>query len=430
MACVQSWAREIPLSQIADSPLLGTIFRALETPEAFEAAVECLLFLTQETREVDEYLDVIEIMFTQIMALRPKLSAAAGEDDYDTFKGISKLFAETGEHWVILLVRRPEAFLPLVETVLEVTSLDKEKEAIRYTFNFWNELKLYLVLEKYMEARMQFAHIFSSLVDNMIVHLRYPTPEDPNSTDLFEGDREQEERFRNYRHEMGNILKDCCEVLGVTECLTKPYKLIQEWAVTNLSQATESNVPKWQELEAPIFAVRAMGHIVPSDENAMLPQLIPLILQIPDQEKLRYQVILTVGRYTEWTAKHPATLQPQLDYIMAGFSHSSKEVVRAATLSFRFFCVDCADHLKGYWTQLHQFFVSVIHTLPDVAQQEICEGISAILTKQPVEKLYEDIKMCCDPILQKVVEIAKSSPDKAAQYAISGKQKYCVSVQS
>ena len=67
------------------------------------------------------------------------------------------------------------------------------------------------------------------LVDIMVKHLEYPTSDNRDEKDLFDGDREQEEKFRAFRHSMGDVLKDCCEVIGVTECLTKSFILIQQW---------------------------------------------------------------------------------------------------------------------------------------------------------------------------------------------------------
>ncbi len=88
----------------------------------------------------------------------------------------------------------------------------------------------------------------------MVKHLEFPTPEGGNEKDLFDGDREQEDKFRSFRHNMGDVLKDCCEVIGVTQCLTKAYALIQAWGQNYASQVSGPNVPHWQELEAPLFS--------------------------------------------------------------------------------------------------------------------------------------------------------------------------------
>lgn len=374
MECITSWSREVPLNDIVNSPLLTTIFNALSTSEPFDAAVECICSIFKETRDVDESMSTIQTLYPRVVALRPQLTHAAESGDTETYRGVARIFAEAGESWVVLIARMPEQFRDLVEAILESAARDQERDAISLTFNFWYELKQYLTLDKYMQARLHYVDIYSNLVDIMIGHLEYPTPESGDEKDLFEGDREQEEKFREFRHQMGDVLKDCCEVIGVTECLKKSYNLIESWVNTHSSQASAGHVPHWQKLEAPLFSLRAMGRMVPAEESIMLPRLMPLIVQIPDQEKVRFQAVMALGRYTEWTAQHPDTLQPQLQYIMAAFDHPSKEVVRAAALSFKFFCNDCADLLKDYSSQLQHFYQTVLDRLPPSSQDEVTDS--------------------------------------------------------
>lgn len=380
--------------------------------------------LIAETRDVDETMQTILVLYPQVMTLRPKLQEAAREDDTDKFKGISRVFAEAGESWVLLIARLPNEFRALVEAVLETAALDKERDAISHTFKFWYDLKQYLTLEKYTQARAECVDLYSKLVDIMVGHLEYPKPESGDEKDLFEGDREQEEKFREFRHQMGDVLKDCCEVMGVSECLHKPYNLIQAWVQTYGPQAGPNHVPEWQKLEAPLFAVRAMGRMVPPDESVMLPRLIPLIVAIPDHNKVRFQAVMALGRYTEWTAQHPETLQPQLDFIMAAFEHSTKDVIRAAALSFKFFCNDCATLLVGFIVPLQQFYAKHLNSLPVSSQEEITDGVASVVAKVPVDQIYPTLKLYCDPVLQHLVTIANQAKDEPEQKLLAGKRSY------
>ncbi|GME24070.1 mrna transport regulator [Neofusicoccum parvum] len=421
MDCIQSWAREVPINDIINSSLLDTILNGLSEDEPFESAVECICAVVRETRDVDECMHVISTLYPKLMALRPKIAQAAEEEDTEVFKGIARVFAEAGEAWVVLIARMPDQFRGLVEAVLEAAALDQERDAISHTFNFWYELKQYLTLEKYMQARLEFVAVYSKLVDIMVGHLEYPKPDSGDEKDLFEGDREQEEKFREFRHQMGDVLKDCCEVIGVTECLQKCYVLIEDWVTKFGPQASAGHVPEWQKLEAPLFAMRAMGRMVPQDENIMLPRLMPLLVQIPDQEKVRFQAVMALGRYTLWTAQHPDTLQPQLDYIMAAFNHQSKEVVRAAALSFKFFCNDCAPLLKDYIPQLQQFYTSVLDRLPASSQDELTDGVASVLAEQPPEVIYDYLKLYCDPVIKTIMEMAQHATDDKAKLALADK---------
>ena len=419
MECITSWIREVPLNDIVNSPLMDVIMGALASEDSFDSAVETLCAIFKETKDVDECLNTITALYPRLATIQPRIKQAADEEEWDTFKGITRVFAEAGEAWCLLVARQPQQFRALVECILDCCSRDKEREALSQTFVFWYELKQFITLDHYMDARLQFVDVYSKLVDIMIGHLQYPVSETGNEQDLFDGDREAEDKFREFRHHMGDVLKDCCEVIGVTECLQKSYVLIDRWVTSYGPQAGAGKVPHWQELEAPLFSMRAMGRMVPAEESIMLPRLIPLIVQIPDQEKVRFQAVMALGRYTEWTAQHPETLQDQLTFIMAAFQHPSKEVVRAAALSFKFFCTDCAELLKDFMPQLQQFYERVIDTLPATSQEEVTEGVAAVLARQSPANLYSAFKLCCDPVINRLMSMASAATEKEQKLAIA-----------
>ena len=381
----------------------------------------CTIF--RDTREVDESIEIIQIIYPRILMLRPKIAEFADAEDAVKFKGITRLFSEAGEAWVVLMARLPAEFRGLMEAILECCARDRDRDSISLTFLFWYELKQMITLEKYSQARTQYIDIFAKLVDIMIKHLEYPTPEGDNETDLFDGDREQEERFREFRHQMGDVLKDCCDVITVTECLGKAFTLIQRWISTWGPQSSGTKVPHWQELEAPLFSMRAMGRNVSPEENVILRQVIPLIVQIPDHERLRFQAIMALGRYTDWTSQHPEFLQPQLNFVIAGFEHESKEVIRAAALAFRFFGTDCKQLLRGHVTQLHTFYESVLEKLMPESQEEVTEGVACVVSAQPLDKIYPMFKLYCDPIIRRMMARAngaRDEKDEKGRSAIAG----------
>ncbi|KAL4892409.1 armadillo-type protein [Aspergillus ambiguus] len=416
--CITSWMREIPAAKIVESPLMDVILKALDDDGSFESAVDSMCTLYRDTREVDDSLPLIQALYPRLMSLRPKIAEAAETEDTDAFRGITRLFAEAGEAWVVLIARMPVEFRGLVEAILECCARDWERDAVSLTFAFWYELKQYVTLERYTEARANLADIFSKLVDIMVKHLEYPRPEE-GETDLFGGDREQEEKFRHYRHSMGDVLKDCCSVIGVKECLSKAYQLIQQWISKYAAQSSDEHVPNWQELEAPLFSLRAMGRMVDPEEDMVLPQVIPLIVQIPNQEKIRFQAIMALARYTEWTAQHPETLEAQLNYVISGFQHSSAEVVQAAALAFKFLGTDCQKLLGGHIAQLHTFYESVLDKLKPASQEEVTEGVAAVVAVQPLDKIYETMKMFCDPIMSRIMNLANNAKDEQGQRAVA-----------
>ncbi|RQM07949.1 hypothetical protein DH86_00000830, partial [Scytalidium sp. 3C] len=390
---ITSWIREIPLPDIVSSPLLDVIFNGLGQDRSFEAATDCLCTIFKETKDGDEYLPQIQILLPRIMTLQPRIKKAAEDEDVEVYKGLTRIFAEAGEAWVVLIAREPAVFRPLVEAVLECAARDIDREAIGLTFVFWYEFKLYLVLERYIQARMQYVDVYSKLVDIMTNRLEYPSSDKANDTDLFEGDREAEEKFRSFRHQMGDVLKDCCEIMGVTECLTKILKYIKDWMGSYASLASGTSVPHWQQLEAPLYSMRAIGRMVDKDEDIILPQIMPLIVQMPNHEKLRFTTIMVLARYTEWTANHPEFLESQFTYIVSSFSTDSKEIIGAAALALKFFCNDCRHHLGGQVVQLQAFYDQTLDKLSQISQEELTEGVASVIAVQPPAQIYELMKL-------------------------------------
>jgi transportin-3 len=216
LECITSWLREVPVNEVVNSPLLNIIFSALENDSSFQAAAECLSMMVRETREVDDNIDTIQVLLPRILSLQPKIQKLVEEEDTESFKSLTRVFADAGISWVVAIARETSHFRPLVDTILECAARDKDRDVIEYTFDFWYELKQYLVLERYIQARMELLDVYSKLVDILLRHLQYPESESGNEKDLFDGDREAEEKFREFRHHMGDTLKDSCEVMGVT----------------------------------------------------------------------------------------------------------------------------------------------------------------------------------------------------------------------
>ncbi|KAK3687352.1 armadillo-type protein [Podospora appendiculata] len=414
--CITSWLKEVPVSVIVNSPLLNAVIHGLSDDRSLQAAAECLGIICRETKDVDDNIETIQVLLPRILELRPRIRALVEEDDTEGFKAITRVFADAGDSWVLIVAREPQHFRPLVDALLECCARDKDRDVIHYTFAFWYELKQYLTLEHYIEARLQLNDVFSALVDILLKHLEYPETDNPNELDLFDGDREQEEKFREFRHLMGDTLKDACEVMGVSDCLAKVLETIKRWRQTYGSLATETSVPHWQSLEAPLFAMRAMGRMVKDHESTVLPQIMPLLVQIPvNNEKLRFAAIMVFGRYTEWTAAHPEFLEAQFSYVVASFQTDSQEILRAAAQAFKYFCVDCKRLLESQVFQLQAFYDQILDKLPDPSKEELTEGVANVVGAQKAEDVYNLLKLYCGPLVDRLMVKANNAHDDKAK---------------
>lgn len=403
--CLNSWLREVPLARIVGSPLLGLVFQALSNDDLFDAATDCVCSMIRETRDVDESMDVIPTLYTKIMELRPKIASCA--EDPEAFRNYTRIFADAGEAWHMLVARSPTEFRPLVEAVAECAAYDNDLEVVQFTFYFWYLLKQMLVLDRYESARRELKEIYLSLVDVIIGHLKYPYEE--HGGDLFGNDKEQEEKFRSFRHEMGDVLKDCCAVVGASLALRKAYVRVNDCVQ---AQKSGQNVP-WQDIEAPIFSLRAMAREVDLDESQVIPQIMDLLVQLPKHQKIQFAVILVLGRYTEWTAKHPQYLEMQLPYITNAFQDGDADIAGAAAQSMMHFCRDCGQHLAQFIDQLHSFYEQVAPRIHLESLYDLTDGVAHLVAAQPIEKVYDSLKSFCMPIVQRLYVRTSEQIDEA-----------------
>jgi len=358
--CITSWLTELPIERITSTDLVPTAFKSLFNDDLFESVVDFVVAMFRETREVYENGPSIQVLYRELYQLSSKVGDLG--TDPDTFRGIIRMFAEAGEAWVVLIAHHPEDYFFLVQAIARCTAYPEDLEVTKITFNFWFELTQLITVDKHKHAKEVLTPIYAGLVDTMISHLHYPDGND--RADIFKGDRVAEDKFRDFRHEMGDVLKDCCRVVGGSQCLIKAYTVVHRV----LEQQARGENVRWQDIEAPLFSMRMMAREVDTEENEVVPEVMKLLVQLPEHDKIRYAATLVLGRYTEWTSKHPEYLQFQLNYISSGFETASKDVISAAAQALKHFCQDC---------KTVQFPPYVAKFL---ASRQLCHSIASILS--------------------------------------------------
>ncbi|KAK5774197.1 hypothetical protein RI543_004484 [Arxiozyma heterogenica] len=394
--CLSSWAFEFPIEKfLTVEPLINLVFDSLlngsDNNEVFEAAVDCLCIILKESRDLVND-DLIMALYGQLMNLQSNLipqivtckdkDQAEDEIDPELLENFTRLFVEAGEAWIIHISKSPEVFQPMVMILLMLTCKNSDLDVVAYTFPFWFNLKQNLVLIRYKESKKYFTNIFIELIKGIIGHLQYPK-------DSFTS-KENEDKFKEFRYTMGDVLKDCVSVVGPANALTPPLEQIK----SNLNNTSRN---EWQNLEAALFSLRTMAQEIPLTENKFLPQIIQIICNLPEIPKLRYSATLVLGRYTEWTCKHPELLEIQLQYIFRGFDQVKNsiiqddrqilEIITASSHALMYFCSDCSGLLSDYINQLIDFYFNIQDILSrDIESQfELCQGLSAVINKQPIE---------------------------------------------
>ena len=319
---MRSWlvAGEVATTDLAETPLLAYAFEALAYDDLFDSAVDVICELIHETQEIDDNMAVIELIVPRVIAIKVLLNEH--RNDPDRIRGYARILSEAGETYRLLLLQHTETFFPIVEAIGECTAYP-DLDIVPITFTFW--MRLAQSIGKKPNVSPLFLDAFKTLMAVIIRHLHFPT-------DSLLG--QEAESFRSFRHVMGDTLKDCCFVLGADTCLLAAYEQIS-------NALSRADTTSWQEIEAPLFAMRSMGAEVDPSDNVAVPKIMDLIPSLPIHPRVRYAALLIISRYTEWINMHPDYIQYQLQYIAAGFEDPDMDVCAASGQALNFMCRDC-----------------------------------------------------------------------------------------
>ena len=407
--CLRSWlvAGEVQTTDLAKTALFAYAFEALASEDLFDAAVDVICDLIHETQELDENMAVIQLIVPRVISLKPLL--IDHKDDPEKIKGYTRILAEAGETYRILLLQHSETFFPILEAIAECSAYP-DLDVVPITFPFW--MRLAQSIGKKPSVSPLFMDAYTALMGVIIGHLHFPPVQNALSG-------QEAESFRSFRHVMGDTLKDCCWVLGTDTCLLTAYQMI----TTALSRSSEAIT--WQEVEAPLFAMRSMGAEVDPFDNNAVPKIMELIPSLPTHPRVRYAALLIISRYTEWINIHPEYIQRQLEYVSAGFEESDTEVLAAAGQALKYLCQDCKQvrsfiafqhfalsdtpllqHLVDFLPTLHTFLRTTSSKLDQADRRQVYEAIAHVISAMPMERAAESLRTFSLNILSQVHVIA------------------------
>ena len=398
MTCLASWLRAggLPARIVARTPLLDLAFQMLASDDQYDEAADLLVDLIHETQEIEDNFETIQLLMPRLIELRPAI-APHPDADPERVKAHGRVLAEAAEWYVPLVVRHPVEFLPLVEALADVARAS-DLATVRLTSTFW-----YRLSHARPEPSSAIVDVFVQVFDVIVGHLAFP------ATDAEPLTGEELDEFRQFRHEIGDTLKDCCLVLGSQRCLQRAYDLL----------STAASSGSWQMVEAPLFAMRSIGAEIEPQESAVVPLIMAAIPNLPAHPKIRYAGILVVSRYTAWIDAHPDHIPATLSFISAGFADADNEVWLAAAQAMKWLCKDCRmvrrrrrdrltrQHLIPYLPQLHAFVEDVGPKLPPDDLAEVTQGIAHIISAMSPDAALQALPMFCLPLVEQLHAFAQ-----------------------
>ncbi|KAJ3377611.1 Nuclear import receptor [Entophlyctis sp. JEL0112] len=446
--CIRAWleAGDVALDKVSATPLIPVTFSYLleadQDEGVYDAAVDILCEIIRRAgsrisgnRESPSTFPLVEQLFAGFSSLGPQLSNAIAQTDEEKIRALCTLFVYAGESFMNLILTNWDSWQIIVAAILACTSI-RELEIVAITFQFWmifadevesqikNPSNPRLQSSPHQPDNASLLEIFRRLNDVMIGHLHYPA-------NVEQWVAKERDEFRDFRHNMGDVLKACVLVLGEKEALARPYAILKSFVTDpNLGGsggALDPSVP-WQSIEAPLFALRTIGRNISDSESTVLPAIMSMLPQLPSHPKVRYAAILVIGRYAGWTRLHPEYIPYQMTFISKGFEDA--ESVSAAAQSLKYLCDECGDvspsqkiclrkfyikhqQLVGYLSQLHPFYMSAVKQMGREDRRDVVAALAHVIKHVPAAPssdpnapdLLKVLQMFCSPIAQRLNEI-------------------------
>ncbi|KAK4051285.1 Nuclear import receptor [Microbotryomycetes sp. JL221] len=402
-----AWLRtgQIAANSIAGSAMLQSCFDSLENEDLFDSSVDCLCDLIHETQELQDNVEIIQEIVSKLLPLKQMVLNQHIRQDEDKMRGYTRILVEAGEWYEQLIVQHQESFVPLVEAIAACAT-HEDLEIVGITLGFWYRLARGF---RHARSRQQqqdvttttaavapiepIVNVLKHLVTTIIGHLHYPQDDQEPLTG------QDRDNFREFRHKIGDTLKDCCSMLGATNCMTTSFDMITS---TLTKSASNGGQVRWQDIEAPLFSMRTMGAEVDPNDNQVMPRIMDLIPNLPNHPKIRYASTLVIGRYTQWIDYHPESIQFVLPFIIQGFEFKDEQISAAAAQALKYLCKDCSIHLINFLQQLHHFLQTVSNGLNSQDLLELSEAVAHVVSQVQIQDRPQAIGLFVMPNVEVV----------------------------
>uniref|UniRef100_K3X7U5 Exportin-1/Importin-beta-like domain-containing protein n=1 Tax=Globisporangium ultimum (strain ATCC 200006 / CBS 805.95 / DAOM BR144) TaxID=431595 RepID=K3X7U5_GLOUD len=344
LRAVKNWLRYSSVSPVVvvNNPLLQSFVAFLNQDDLFDVSVDLVVELVRCYYDVERDLVLIQWLVPQLMQLKDAFQKAANEEDTDKCLGLCRIFTEMSESYITLLVGDLEmgqaAVVDLLLDCMSYPDVEIADVTIPFWFRFIEEL---LHLDK-RDRESKLAKLAPNLIRLAGICMQHIQFQD--DFPRLPSDKQQD--FKAFRHELGDILRDFCELLGVESIL--------QHCVQGLEHIFQMPVEtrRWEAVEAHLFCFRSIARHVERSRPEVVSASIQLIFQhlpqFSEHPAICYTSCLIVSRYVEWLKNHSSFLPQQLEFLNQNIMKSAQdprftewEVARAASAAIRSIAMDC-----------------------------------------------------------------------------------------
>ena len=382
---LKPWLQEVQLDDIMASPLVPWMLQSFASEEARAPAVDCLVIVLNETHDIYEpnVQRAIQRLYPEIMQLATPLLPSM--EDEDIHRELTRLLAQAALAWHVLISKDP-TFFPLLDAVAQCVAVpETELTTLELTFPFFERLKLMIGeslptenRSSSPEKREPFRALFIQLLAHFVRYLEIP----PNFPD-----RESEDVFREFRYDIGDMLKVCSGIAG--------HEQVLQWFAAELgSPKSVANA------EALLFGVRSIARTVPTTESTWVPKIFDAVFRLPclDSESVQHAAVMLLGRYSQWATGHHQYLPMFLDQILQAAWSPFAEVRRASAHAFLYFASDAAYELGTCLPQILEFYTKLGGECELDSFINYSDGVGFVLNNLAVPVMTEAISTVFTPV--------------------------------
>ena len=385
--CLGSWftVKAMPQECIVNTKLVMAPFQALLNPECpsylHEAASDCISSALYAAEDIEKTAQLGLVLFQGVLLLPDAYHMSVAMEDMDKSVNFCRIFTEMGESFLEALVQTPnQGFGDFRTLELLLTCVGHhDYEVADITFNFWYRLSEMLYHQNSDERNK----LFQPYVQRLIVALCRHCQFDPDH----EGTFDEKSEFNDFRTRVSELTKDVVFIVGSSTCFKQMFDCLR-------SQSSDAS---WNTSEAALFIMVAIAKNIRPNEAEIVPQVLMAVLNLPENTHimLRHTGTHLVGELGEWIENHSDTLDPVLQFLMAGFQHPQLATVAANSLQN--ICSQSQEQMSGHFPGLLQIVQAMgSFNVSNDAALGLLKGTGQILGKMtPPEKVTEGLRQLC-----------------------------------
>nr|CCA23960.1 conserved hypothetical protein [Albugo laibachii Nc14] len=415
---LKSWIRysQLDSSILAQNPLIQALLPSfLPQEHLFIVSLDAVGEMVYRYHDMHHDLSFLAWILPQILSLQPLFHDAMKEQDVDKALDIARLFTETADCLVALLLCVEEmqqcAILNLLLDCMEYA----ETEIVEFMIPFWIE---FLEAMHSTDANVKqtlvskYTSILLRLTNLCMVNLQF-------QEDFTRLPYDKQQDFKQYRHDLGDIMRDTTKLAGVNAVLEHCMKGLDIFTLP-------ASQRKWEAIESRLFCIRSIARHVEASPEALANPLLPFLFDqfgnIADHPAIRYTACLTISRYASWLCKRPNALTPHIQFLTQSIYNSAQdasykewEVTSAAATAIRSIASDAysflgQDILRFYLELNHHQTIDVQNQV--LILEGICIGLTSMydpLTEANALAVIEMLKVIVTPTLERIFSLLQAN---------------------